>query len=189
MPPLLFQLKEVYKLSLFNVNQTVASKARNTSTVPIKDKQLLIVTDLGDIFYDSDGTRVQLTDIIVLDTESQRLALTSPFEKFYFVKGSGALWRYNNSSWVKCSGGGSMSVDKVLSVASWSDNKQNIEISGLTADQNGIVGLSQSVSMEEREAAETASLYVCGQQDGSFTVAIGGDKPTCDIPITVILFG
>ena len=175
MPPLLFQLKEVYKLSLFNVNQTVASKARNTSTVPIKDKQFLIVTDSGDIFYDSDGTRVQLTDIIVLDTESQRLALTSPFEKFYFVKGSGALWRYNNSSWVKCSGGGSMSVDKVLSVASWSDNKQNIEISGLTADQNGIVGLSQSVSMEEREAAETASLYVCGQQDGSFTVAIGGD--------------
>ena len=102
MPPLFFQLKEVYKLSLFNVNQTVASKARNTSTVPIKDKQFLIVTDSGDIFYDSDGTRVQLTDIIVLDTESQRLALTSPFEKFYFVKGSGALWRYNNSSWVKC---------------------------------------------------------------------------------------
>ena len=84
MPPLLFQLKEVYKLSLFNINQTVASKARNTSTVPIKDKQFLIVTDSGDIFYDSDGTRVQLTDIIVLDTESQRLALTSPFEKFYF---------------------------------------------------------------------------------------------------------
>ena len=83
MPPLLFQLKEVYKLSLFNINQTVASKARNTSTVPIKDKQFLIVTDSGDIFYDSDGTRVQLTDIIVLDTESQRLALTSPFEKFY----------------------------------------------------------------------------------------------------------
>ena len=111
-------------MSLFNVNQTVASKARNTSTVPIKDKQFLIVTDSGDIFYDSDGTRVQLTDLIVLDTESQRLELTSPFEKFYFVKGSGALWRYNNSSWVKCSGGGSMSVDKVLSVASWSDNKQ-----------------------------------------------------------------
>lgn len=52
MPPLLFQLKEVYKLSLFNVNQTVASKARNTSTVPIKDKQFLIVTDSGDIFYE-----------------------------------------------------------------------------------------------------------------------------------------
>lgn len=51
MPPLLFQLKEVYKLSLFNVNQTVASKARNTSTVPIKDKQFLTqelaVTNLG----------------------------------------------------------------------------------------------------------------------------------------------
>ena len=159
-------------MSLFNVNQTVASKARNTSTVPIKDKQFLIVTDSGDIFYDSDGTRVQLTDIIVLDTESQRLALTSPFEKFYFVKGSGALWRYNNSSWVKYSGGGSTSVDKVLSVASWSDNKQNVEISGLTADQNGIVGLSQSVSRrcpgrKERRQKPPAFMFV-----GSMTVPL-----------------
>ena len=176
-------------MSLFNVNQTVASKARNTSDVPFKEKQFLIVTHPGDIFYDFDGTRVQLTDILVVDTESQRLALTSPFEKFYFVKRSGVLWRYNNGSWVKCSGGGSTSVDKVLTVAAWSDNKQSVAISGLTADQNGIVGLSQSVSLEEREAAETASLYVCGQEDGSFTIAIGGDKPTCDIPITVILFG
>ena len=83
-------------MSLFNVNQTVASKARNTSDVPFKEKQFLIVTDSGDIFYDFDGTRVQLTDILVVDTESQRLALTSPFEKFYFVKRSGVLWRYNN---------------------------------------------------------------------------------------------
>ena len=175
-------------MSLFNVNQTVASKAQNTSEVPIKDKQYLIVTDSGDIFYDFDGKRIQLTDIIVLDTESQRLALTSPFEKFYFVKGTGILWRYNNNAWVKCSGGGSTSVDKVLTVSAWSDSRQSIAISGLTAEQNGVVGLSQSVSLQEREAAETASLYVCGQEDGSFTVAIGGDKPTCDIPITVILF-
>ena len=63
-------------MSLFNVNQTVASKARNTSDVPFKEKQFLIVTDSGDIFYDFDGTRVQLTDILVVDTESQRLALT-----------------------------------------------------------------------------------------------------------------
>lgn len=50
MPPLLFQLKEVYKLSLFNVNQTVASKARNTSTVPIKDKQSLLLR-FGAVFW------------------------------------------------------------------------------------------------------------------------------------------
>ena len=45
MPPLLFQLKEVYKLSLFNVNQTVASKARNTSTVPIQVTSFTILTE------------------------------------------------------------------------------------------------------------------------------------------------
>ena len=84
--------------------------------------------------------------------------------------------------------GGSTSVEKVLTVASWTGNTQKIFISGMTADQNGIVGLSQNITTEEREAAEKASLYVCGQSEGSITVAVGRDKPTCDIPITVILF-
>lgn len=50
-----------------------------------------------------------------------------------------------------------------------------------------VVGLSQDVSTAERETVASAELYVCGQADGSFTIAYGGDKPTYDIPITLIL--
>lgn len=77
--------------------------------------------------------------------------------------------------------------DITLAVANWANNRQVIAVEGLTADQNGVVGMSQDISTAEREAVVSAELYVCGQADGSFTIAYGGDKPTCDIPITLIL--
>lgn len=81
----------------------------------------------------------------------------------------------------------SRAINTALTVAGWQNNQQVVNISGLTASQNGIVGLSQDTSTAEREAVASAELYICGQTDGSFTVAYDGDKPTYDIPITVIL--
>lgn len=81
----------------------------------------------------------------------------------------------------------SRSVDVTLTVTKWKNNRQVVEIEGLTANQNGVVGLSQDISMAKRETAVSAELYICDQVDGSFTVAYSGDKPTYDIPITLIL--
>lgn len=81
----------------------------------------------------------------------------------------------------------SRSVDTTLTVAGWEDNRQIVEIEGLTANQNGVVGLSHDISTAERETVASAELYICGQADGSFTVAYGGEKPIYDIPITLIL--
>ncbi len=81
----------------------------------------------------------------------------------------------------------SRSVDITLAVANWVNNRQVIAVEGLTADQNGVVGLSQDISTAERETVASAELYVCGQADGSFTIAYGGDKPAYDIPIILIL--
>ena len=74
----------------------------------------------------------------------------------------------------------SRSVNATLTVAGWENNRQIVEIEGLTANQNGVVGLSQDISTAERETVASAELYICGQADGSFTVAYGGDKPTYD---------
>lgn len=87
----------------------------------------------------------------------------------------------------RISGEISRSVNATLTVAGWENNRQIVEIEGLTANQNGVVGLSQDISTAERETVASAELYICGQADGSFTVAYGGDKPTYDIPITLIL--
>ena len=65
--------------------------------------------------------------------------------------------------------------------------QQTVAIEGMTADTDGVVGISQLISDAELEAVKSAELYVCGQGDGTLTIAAFGDVPTCDIPIVVIL--
>ena len=179
-------------MAYFDPNTTVDSKVRDGSIIPIKEGQFLITTDTRSIFYDLGDRRIQLTDILELNTEAERKALIAPVNKFYFIKDSGALWRYNNGAWIEWPSGGSggivsKSVNVTLTVAGWINGSQTVSIDGLTATQNGVVGIAQDVSTAEMEAARTAEMYVSGQTDGAFTIALGGDKPTFDIPITVIL--
>ncbi len=83
----------------------------------------------------------------------------------------------------------SHAVSAILTVVGWTDGRQKVTIEGLKAAQDGVVGLAQDISTAEREAVANAEMYVCGQEDGAFTIAYGAEKPTCDIPIAVILFG
>ena len=62
-----------------------------------------------------------------------------------------------------------------------------LNITGVTANTNGIIGTTQSISDTEMEAAQNAGLYVCGQGDGTITIAAFGELPECDIPVVVIL--
>ncbi len=178
-------------MALFNPNVTVESKARDTTQLPIREGQFLMTSDTKNVFYDLTSERMQLTDIIELDTEEQRQAILAPLNKFYFVKDTCSLWRYNNE-WVEWKRGGSalsFAVHKTLTKAGWVNNQQTVSISGLTADQNGIAGLSQDISQAEFEAAINAEIHTCAQATGSLTVAYYGDKPECDIPITIIVLG
>lgn len=178
-------------MSLFNPDHAFESQIREFATIPLKMGRFLIASDTRNIFYDLGDKRIQLTDIITLDTEAQREAILAPLDKFYFVRASCTLWRYANGEWQDWpsgGSGGSRDVHYVLTVAGWGENVQyNVPIEGLTATQNGIAVLSQGASQAEREAAANADMYISGQADGSLTITRGGDKPTCDIPITVIL--
>lgn len=179
-------------MNLFNPDHALESQIRDFAIIPLKMGRFLIASDTRSIFYDLGDKRIQLSDIITLDTEAQREAILAPLDKFYFVKASCTLWRYVNGEWKDWpsgGSGGSRAVHYVLTVAGWGESIQyNVPIEGLTATQNGIAGLSQDVSQAEREAAASADLYISGQTAGSFTITRGGDKPTRDIPITIILF-
>lgn len=61
---------------------------------------------------------------------------------------------------------GSTAVSATLLSGGWSSGEQTLQISGVTAESNGVIGLSQSVSDAEMEAAKNAELYVCGQGTG-----------------------
>ncbi len=120
----------------------------------------------------------------------------TPFKDgcIYFTPDSGDLYidavveEENRRIHINPTGGaGSKYFEKTLTVNGWSGSSQNVIIEGLKAKQNGVVGISQSVSDVELEDAGNAALFVSGQADGYFTVSFNGEKPTCDIPITVIL--
>ena len=84
---------------------------------------------------------------------------------------------------------GSTAVSATLLSGGWSSGEQTLQISGVTAESNGVIGLSQSVSDAEMEVAKNAELYVCGQGTGTITIAAYGETPTRDIPVVVILLG
>jgi len=64
---------------------------------------------------------------------------------------------------------------------------QTIQITGLTADGNGSISVSQGATAAQREAARLAMLNVTSQGVGELTIVADGEKPEIDIPFTVIL--
>lgn len=83
----------------------------------------------------------------------------------------------------------SVFVNTTLTATGWENNQQTLSIDGLGAEQNGVIGLSQSVNDSQLDAAKNAGLYVCAQGAGYLTIAVSGSTPSCDIPVVVILLG
>lgn len=72
------------------------------NTIPKKSGQLIYCKDSRESFYDaSDGTRIQMGDIIYLNTEEERTALLAPLtDKIYFVRSTSKLYKYNGTAWI-----------------------------------------------------------------------------------------
>lgn len=86
----------------------------------------------------------------------------------------------------------SVAINAVLSVSAWSEDSpysQTISIDGLTAEQNGMITIGQNITTEQLEDVVAADMRISGQVDGAFTVTAYGDKPTRNIPVTIILLG
>lgn len=74
-----------------------------------------------------------------------------------------------------------------LSANKWNSNKQTIDVKGLKAEQNGIIGVTQDITSTQLDAVCAAKLNVCAQGTGTLTIAVNGVVPTCDIPVVVVL--
>ena len=86
----------------------------------------------------------------------------------------------------------SVAINAVLLMSAWSDDSpyvQTISVEGLNADQNGIITIGQNITTEQLEDVVASDMRISDQADGSLTVTAYGDKPTCDIPVTIILLG
>lgn len=86
----------------------------------------------------------------------------------------------------------SVAINAVLLVSAWSENapySQTISVDNLGADQNGILTIGQNITTEQLEDVVAADMRITDQVEGAFTVTAYGDKPTRDIPVTIILLG
>lgn len=81
----------------------------------------------------------------------------------------------------------SQDVSVTLLASAWNNQRQTIAVAGLGENQNGVICLSQNISVTEYEAAAAAGLFVAGQASGELVIGYTGDIPTCDIPATIIL--
>lgn len=82
---------------------------------------------------------------------------------------------------------GSTAVEATLTSSAWASKKQTVQISGLKAASNGMIGIAQSISSSALTAAKNAEMYIESQADGSITIAAAGDTPTVDIPVVVTI--
>lgn len=87
------------------------------------------------------------------------------------------------------SGAESVAVYATLLASGWESSQQRIAVANLTANQNGVIGVTQNITDEQLNACSEAGLYVCNQEDGYLTIALSGETPSCDIPVVIILLG
>lgn len=71
--------------------------------------------------------------------------------------------------------------------STYCDFFQSVTIAGVTADSNGVVGLAQTATKEQREAAASAGLFKYAQSNGTLVIAGTGDKPTVALPIEILV--
>lgn len=84
-----------------NVLKVVSTTSERLGQLPVDYGQLIFVKDTRELYFDHNDNRVLYNQIIILETEEQRLGMRSPVTSFYFVKETGIIWRYENSKWTK----------------------------------------------------------------------------------------
>lgn len=134
----------------------------------------------------------------ILEGPSSRIDLKiTPFHKgwAYFTPEDGGLYidtEINGEQKrirVSTVGGGSTPIYATLLGSGWSNDKQTIVVPGVTAGSNGVIGVTQSITDQQMRSAKNAELYICGQDNGTVTIAAFGEAPAIDIPVAIILAG
>lgn len=83
-----------------SIMSLVATSSSRIRDLVIKDGQLIFIQDIGRIAFDFKGKRVFYNQIVELETEADRLALSDPLDGYYFILDSACLWMYK-SEWIQ----------------------------------------------------------------------------------------
>ena len=76
------------------VLKVVSTISERLDLLPFEYGQLILVKDTRQMYFDHITGRVLYNQMIILETEEQRLGMIRPVNGFYFVKETNIIWRY-----------------------------------------------------------------------------------------------
>ena len=80
--------------------KVVSTTSDRLGQLSVEYGQLIFVRDTKELYFDHQQGRISYSNqIIILETEEQRVNMRFPVNGFYFVKETGIIWRYENT-WI-----------------------------------------------------------------------------------------
>ena len=79
--------------------QPVTTTQSALESASVVNGKAYFVRDTEKLFFDYNGSRTEIRDIIILEKESDRDLLLAPKNKFYFVLETSILWLYRLGEW------------------------------------------------------------------------------------------
>lgn len=79
----------------------VVTNANKLPDLSIKEAQLIFISDMRKIALDLNGKRTFYNEIVMLQTEQERMSLTPIVDLYYFVIETTVLWVYRSTGWVQ----------------------------------------------------------------------------------------
>lgn len=86
----------------------------------------------------------------------------------------------------------SSALTLTLAAGSWTSATpptQTVTATGVTASNHIVVGIASTITSAQYDAASAAKLVCTAQAANSITITAYGDKPTENIPISVVILG
>lgn len=77
------------------------TKSERLPQLPVRNGNIIFVSDTRQICLDADGLRIPYDPIKIFDTEGERAECEEPVTGFYFVSETNVLWRYADKAWMQ----------------------------------------------------------------------------------------
>lgn len=143
------------------------------STIPTKGNQFIVCLDSGDVYADYLNKRFLLSKIIVMETDMERVSMSSPTnKKFYYVRDTQILWYYDNG-WEQIGPGGAKRAVKEFTEIDWVGNDAPFTIQIPKSEHN----LTNVLDVSIQQLTEDGYILTHGVFDNlDYSILISNDN-------------
>ena len=187
---------------------SVKSKIQNNA--PLKEA-IIFATDTKELFIDVNNSRIQINDLVVVDTVANLDNILAPLNKFYYVEENNLIYKYTSDGW-KCITTTQdqyealldsvedlqekyekitteVNIEYTLLASGWVNDTYTINDPLFTQDTT--VRLSAPTLTNNEYTALSAAKIIPDDTDianNNLILKATGDVPSIDIPIIISLF-